>query len=97
LKTQRFGTDFTEEDKVFIRQLEERLANDTALLASMRGNPPENARLTFDYVVTDRLQDMMDTNFKFYKRVTDDQDFAKYFLDWFFDRFRAGLKDPGQE
>ncbi len=27
-------------------------------------------------------------------RVTDDQDFSKYFLDWFFDRFRAGLKDP---
>jgi len=39
----------------------------------------------------------MDTNFKFYKRVTDDQDFAKYFLDWFFDRFRAGLKDPEPE
>jgi len=94
---ERFGTDFTEEDKVFILQLEERLANDTALLASMRGNPPENARLTFDHVVTDRLQDMMDTNFKFYKRVTDDQDFAKYFLDWFFDRFRAGLKSPEQE
>jgi hypothetical protein len=93
---ERFGTDFTEDDKVFIRQLEERLANDTALLASIRGNPPENARLTFDHVVTNRLQDMMDTNFKFYKRVTDDQDFAKYFLDWFFDRFRAGLKNPEQ-
>jgi len=39
----------------------------------------------------------MDTNFKFYKRVTDDQDFAEYFLDWFFDRFRAGLKDPEPE
>jgi type I restriction enzyme R subunit len=58
---ERFGTDFTEEDKIFIRQLEERLANDRALLASMRGNPTENARLTFDHVVTDRLQDMMDT------------------------------------
>ncbi|HZL97485.1 MAG TPA: hypothetical protein VFB91_02105 [Terriglobales bacterium] len=53
---ERFGTDFTEEDRVFIRQLEERLANDRALLASMRGNPPENARLTFDHVVTDRFR-----------------------------------------
>jgi hypothetical protein len=35
--------------------------------------------------------------FKSHKRVADDQDFAKYFLDWFFDRFRAGLKDPEQE
>ena len=93
---ERFGTDFTEDDKVFIRQLEERLANDAALVASIRGNPPENARLTFDHVVADRLQDMMDTNFKFYKRVTDDRDFARFFLDWFFDRFRAGLKNPEQ-
>ncbi|OIP60638.1 MAG: hypothetical protein AUK29_11230 [Nitrospirae bacterium CG2_30_53_67] len=35
--------------------------------------------------------DMLDTNFKFYKRVTDDPDFAKFFLDWLFERFRRGL------
>lgn len=83
----RFGTDFTDEDKVFICQLEDRLAEDPALVASIRVNPPENARLTFDHVVSDRLQDMVETNFKFYKRVTDDRDFAKYFLDWLFHRF----------
>ena len=33
---ERFGTDFTEEDKVFIRQLEQRLANDPALEASIK-------------------------------------------------------------
>jgi len=90
---ERFGTDFTEQDKVFIRDLEERLAKDPALRASVKVNPPENARLTFDHVVTDRLQDMMDTNFKFYKRVTDDHEFAKYFLDWLFQRFRHGVDD----
>lgn len=84
---ERFGTDFTDEDKVFIRQLEDRLAEDPALVASVRVNPPENARLTFDHVVGDRLQDMVETNFKFYKRVTDDHQFARYFLDWLFDRF----------
>ena len=89
---QRFGTDFTEADKVFIAQLEERLAEDPALTASIRVNPPENARLTFDYVVTDRLQDMVDSNFKFYKRVTDDRDFARFFLDWLFARFRRSLE-----
>ena len=36
---------------------------------------PENAHLTFDYVVTDRLQDMVDTDFRFYKRITDDRGF----------------------
>jgi type I restriction enzyme, R subunit len=85
---ERFGTDFTEEDRVFIRELEERLSGDGALTASVRANTPENARLTFDHVVTDRLQDMVDTNFQFYKRVTDDRDFGKFFLDWLFERFR---------
>ena len=83
-----FGTEFKEEDRVFIRQLEERLAGDPALAASVRSNPPENARLTFDHVVTDRLQDMVETNFEFYKRVTDDREFAKFFVDWLFDRYR---------
>ncbi|MBI4280032.1 MAG: hypothetical protein HY660_16390 [Armatimonadetes bacterium] len=89
---ERFGTDFTEEDKVFIQQLEDRLSGDTALAASVRVNTPENARLTFDHVVTDRLQDMVDTNFKFYRRVTDDQQFARFFLDWLFERFRKSVE-----
>jgi type I restriction enzyme, R subunit len=86
---ERFGTDFTEEDKVFIRQLEQKLASDPALEASIRINPPENARLTFNHVVNDRLQEMIDANFKFYKQVTDDPEFAKVFLDWLFERYYA--------
>ncbi len=84
---ERFGTDFSEEDRVFIQQLEERLAADPSLEASVRSNVPENARLTFDHVVTDRLQDMVETNFEFYKRVTDDPMFAKFLVDWLFGRY----------
>jgi type I restriction enzyme R subunit len=83
---ERFGTDFSDEDRVFIQQLEGMLAEDAALAASLRANVPENARLTFDHVVSDRLQDMVETNFEFYKRVTDDPAFAKFFLDWLFER-----------
>lgn len=90
---ERFGTDFAEEDKVFIRQLEEKLSGETALEASVLTNTPENARLTFDHVVTDRLQDMVETNFKFYKRITDDREFGKFFLDWLFDRFRKTIEE----
>ena len=51
-------------------------------------NTPENARLTFDSVVTDQLQDLANANFEFYKRVTDDEAFARHFLNWLFDRAR---------
>jgi type I restriction enzyme R subunit len=84
----RFGTDFSDEDKVFIQRLEQQLSASEALQAAVRANVPENARLTFDRVVSHELQGMVDTNFKFYKRVTDDPAFAKYFLDWLFHRFR---------
>ena len=84
---ERFGTDFTEDDKVFIRQLEEHLESHTGLEASIRVNPPENARLTFEHVVHDQVQEMIDANFKFYKQITDDEDFAAHFIGWLFERY----------
>jgi type I restriction enzyme R subunit len=62
-----FGTDFTDQDKVFIQLLESKLAEDQALKSSVKINPPENARLTFDLFVNDKLQEMIDKNFRFYK------------------------------
>ena len=84
----RFGTDFKDEDKVFVSRLEESLAGNATLEASVRVNPPENARLTFDQVVIDKLQDMIDTNFRFYKQVNDNPEFARRFLSLLFDRYR---------
>lgn len=86
---ERFGTTFTEADKVFIEQLEAKLAGNEALEKAVAVNTPDNARLTFNHVVNDKLQEMIDTNFKFYKQVTDDPDFAKFFLDWLFERYRG--------
>ena len=84
---EHFGTEFSEEDKLCIRELEQRLAGNTALESSVLVNSPENARLTFDHVVNDLLQDMIDGHFKFYKQVNDDPAFAKAFLDWLFERY----------
>ena len=84
---ERFGTAFTEEDRIFIEQLEAKLTDNEALEKAVKVNTPDNARLTFNHVVNDRLQEMIDTNFKFYKQVMDDPDFARTFLDWLFQRY----------
>jgi type I restriction enzyme R subunit len=84
---ERFGTDFSEDDKVFIEQLESRLIGDPVLENSLKVNTRENFRLTFDNVVNDVVQDMIDSNFKFYKQINDDFQFAKTFFDWLFDRY----------
>jgi len=78
---------------VFIEQLETKLYEDAALWASVQVNAPENARLTFNHVAEDRLQDMIDTNFKFYKQITDDSEFAKFLFDWLFDRYRKRVAE----
>jgi type I restriction enzyme R subunit len=54
-------------------------------------------RLAFDYVASDRLQDMVDANFKFYKRITEDKDFGKFLLDWLFDQFRKSIEEANPE
>jgi type I restriction enzyme R subunit len=85
---ERFGTDLGEEDRVFLEQLESKLDQDPALSASVQVNTPENARLTFNHVAEDKLQDMIDTNFQFYKQITDDPEFAKQLFDLLFERYR---------
>ena len=76
-----------------MREFEERLLGNPTLEQSIRVNTPENARLTFEHVASDTLQDMMDTNFKFYKRANDDEDFAKLFFDWLFERVVRSMGD----
>jgi type I restriction enzyme R subunit len=89
---EKFGTDFREKDEVVIRQLEERLSAHESLADSIRVNTTKNARLTFESVVTDQLQDLANTNFEFYKRVTDDDAFARHFLNWLFDRVKNNIR-----
>lgn len=84
------------EGKVFIEQLESKLAANDALEKAVLANTPENARLTFDHVVNDKLQEMIDTNFKFYKQITNDPQFSKVFLDWLFERYSRSKRSTGE-
>lgn len=88
----RFGTEFKEEDRVFIAELESRLDAAPALAGSLAVNPPDTVRMTFENEVEQRLQDMMDANFTLYQRVTDDEDFGKFFLAALFERFLKRAK-----
>jgi len=40
---------------------------------------------------------MVDTNFDFYKRVTDDREFSRFFLDWLFERFAGAAGRGGDD
>ena len=93
---ERFGTDITgPAAEEFIGILEGKLNEDEGLASSFAVNTPENARLTFDHKVRDHVQDMIDTNFKFYKQINDKPEFAEFLNDLLFDRYSERKSNSG--
>ena len=72
------------------RRYDERIASGIAVANKARKKYDRNIRFAQNfYRMYDKVcQDMIDTNFKFYKQITDNPEFGKLFLDWLFDRFR---------
>lgn len=95
LKTlnERFGTSFSAQDRVFVEELERRLDDAPALVGSLAVNPADTVKITFENLVSDTLQEMMDANFTLYQRVTDDEAFGRFFVQALFERFLRRSKD----
>lgn len=74
---ERFGLDLGPEHRVTLEQMMERLDSDAGLDASARVNTRENVRLTFDQKVEHVIQNIVDSNFDLYKRITDDRLFGE--------------------
>src|SRR5690606_7134738 len=64
------------EHRMTVGQMMEKLDEDVALDAAARVNTRENMRLTFDQKVEHVIQDIVDSNFEFDKRITDDRVFG---------------------
>ncbi|WP_299755954.1 DEAD/DEAH box helicase family protein [uncultured Chloroflexus sp.] len=74
---ERFGTEFTEADRVFFAELKARLTANDALQTSARINPPESVRLLHDTLFDRVLQTMIESNFEMFRRINDDESFAQ--------------------
>jgi type I restriction enzyme R subunit len=84
---ERFGLNLGPEHRVTLGQILEKLNDDSALDASARVNTRENVRLTFDHKVEDVIQEIVDSNFDLYKRITDDRTFGDALRDFLFDHY----------
>ena len=83
----RFGTEWSETDRVIIEQLNRDIAADDGLRTSMTVNDEANARLTFDQVAGEKFAKLIDSNFSLYKTVNDDDSLRRRFFDLLFDVF----------
>ena len=90
---ERFGLDLGPEHRVTLGQMMERLDGDAALDAAARVNTRENVRLTFDHKVEQVIQEIVDSNFDLYKRITDDRSFGEVIKDVLFDQYLRGHRN----
>ncbi len=84
---ERFGLNLGPEHRVTLGQMMEKLDEDAALDAAARVNTRENVRLTFDQKVEHVIQEIVDSNFALYKRITDDRAFGETVKNFLFDQY----------
>ena len=84
---ERFGLNLGPEHRVTLTQMMERLDGDPALDAASRVNSRENVRLTFDQKVEQVIQEIVDSNFELYKRITDDRVFGEVLKNELFEAY----------
>lgn len=100
LLNDRFGTDFTEADKLFFDQIEEEMVSDEKLGMQARNNSMENFKYGFDDVFMDKLVERMDQNQDIFNKITDDKAFAdvvrNYLIKKVYDRLNKET-DPRSE
>jgi type I restriction enzyme R subunit len=72
----RFGTDFTDADRLFFEQIEADLVANEGLSKQARNNTIDNFKFGFEDVFTDVLIGRMDQNQDIFGKIMDDADFA---------------------
>jgi len=95
----RFHTSFTEDEIMVIKQLEKKIAEDEALQQQLKNGSRNAVEATFRQVASDAFEDLVNDNFKFYKKVSEDDEVSKEFFarlfEWYIDgRKKSAPKKP---
>jgi type I restriction enzyme R subunit len=93
---ERFGLNLGQEHRVTLGQMMEKLDGDAALDAAARVNTRENVRLTFDHKVNSVIQEIVESNFDLYKRITDDREFGEALKNFLFDQYLRGHRNAAE-
>ena len=94
----RFNTSFSEDEIMVIKQLEKKISEDEALQQQLKNGSRHAVEATFRQVAEDAFQDLVNDNFKFYKKVSEDDEVSKGFFSRLFEWYVAGRKkSPSKE
>jgi len=78
----RFGTEFTEADKLFFDQIEEELVADGKLMEQAQSNTLDNFKFGFEDAFMDKLIGRMEQNQDIFSKMMDDKDFGAIVRDY---------------
>lgn len=76
----RFGTDFTDADRLFYDQWKEDLVADEQLAQHAKNNSMDNYKFAFDQVSIKKLIDRMNQNKDMFTRIMNDQEFKMFIM-----------------
>ena len=94
---ERFGTEFTEADKLFFDQIEEELSEDKKLKASAEVNSIENFKFGFDEQFMNKLIERMEQNEDIFSKINDDKDFGSVVKDYMLNKVYNRFKTRGKK
>lgn len=90
---ERFNTSFTEDEIMVIKQLEKKIGEDEALQQQLKNGSRHAVEATFQQVAKDAFEDLVNDNFKFYKKVSEDDEVSKEFFSRLFEWYVEGRSD----
>ncbi|MBD3181671.1 DEAD/DEAH box helicase [Candidatus Poribacteria bacterium] len=82
----RFGTDFSDSDKVIIQQMQSRMESNPSLKTSAKVNSKQKVKMTFGHLFDDVLDDMYKEHFDFYRRINDGKEVKAALLAMMFEQ-----------
>lgn len=93
LLNDRFGTDFTEADKLFFDQIEEEMVMDEKLGIQAKSNTIDNFKYGFEDIFIAKLVERMDQNQDIFNKIIDDKTFAAVVKDYLIKRVYGRLNE----
>ena len=77
-----------------IKQLEKKIGEDEALRQQLKNGSRHAVEATFQQVAKDAFEDLVNENFKFYKKVSEDNEVSKEFFARLFEWYVDGRTKP---
>lgn len=93
LLNDRFGTDFTEADKLFFDQIEAEMLLDEKLGIQAKNNTIDNFKYGFEDIFIAKLVERMDQNQDIFNKIMDDKTFASVVKDYLLKRVFKRLNE----